>query len=274
MQNLLFIFTFIFNPFHLQPQALKTGGKKPGKTKKTSGKLTKKEKKNVYGGTHWRIQTPSKGPIHVWVPKNYNRKRAGTVFYIHGYHTTADKTWDNDKLGLQFRKSRQNAIFIVPEAPGSRNEAVVWESLRALKRTILKSNIRLPNGPTIVIGHSGAFRTISRWSANKLLAQIILLDAMYGAHKVWDDFIGTGKKARHHKLVILGKDTADKGRAFAKKFPFAVIRKNMPARYEKFTKRQKRAKLLLIRSQYSHMSIVTSQSVIPVLLRLTPLKLL
>ena len=39
-----------------------------------------------------------------------------------------------------------------------------------------------------------------------------------------------------------------------------------------FKKREKSAKLLYVKSQYGHMQIVTSGKVIPMLLRLTPLK--
>ena len=48
----------------------------------------------------------------------------------------------------------------------------------------------------------------------------------------------------------------------------------MPDGVGGFTKRERGAKLLYIRSQYEHMQIVTSRKVIPLLLRLTPLKAL
>ena len=49
----------------------------------------------------------------------------------------------------------------------------------------------------------------------------------------------------------------------------------MPDSVSGFTApRERTAKLLYIRSQYEHMSIVTSGKVIPVLLHLTPLKAL
>ena len=46
----------------------------------------------------------------------------------------------------------------------------------------------------------------------------------------------------------------------------------MPASSGEFKKREKSAKLLYVRSQYGHMQIVTGGKVIPILLRLTPLK--
>lgn len=250
--------------------------KKP--TKKvppTVQKIKKVEKRNVYGGRHWRLEVPGKGPVHVWIPKGYNRKRgAGMVIYVHGYHTTADKTWENHKLGLQFKNSKQNAMFVVPEAPQNMNEGVVWDSLTSLKKTIQKANIRLPSGPTIAIGHSGAFRTIASWVDNRFLSRIILLDAMYGGQKAWEDFITSGKKTSSHKLIILGKDTADKGKSFAKKFPRARILKKMPKSFYGFPEsiRKGKFKVLFVKTEISHSAIVTSMSVIPVLLRLTPLK--
>jgi len=48
----------------------------------------------------------------------------------------------------------------------------------------------------------------------------------------------------------------------------------MPDSAAGFSKKEKGAKLLYIRSQYEHMAIVTSGKVIPALLHLTPLKAL
>ena len=48
----------------------------------------------------------------------------------------------------------------------------------------------------------------------------------------------------------------------------------MPPALADFTRRERGAKLLYIRSQFEHMAIVTSGRVIPVLLRVTPLKAL
>jgi hypothetical protein len=121
------------------------------------------------------------------------------------------------------------------------------------------------------MGHSGAFRTVMKWVDHKLVAQVILLDALYGGESAFDDFIGTGKRAKHHKLIVIGDDTASEGKAFAKKYPFAVVRDSVPEKVDDFTKKEKRAKLLYVKSQYGHMEMVTNGKVIPLLLRLTPL---
>jgi len=236
----------------------------------STGRLDKTED-TVAGGIHWRVRTDA-GAIHVWVPPGYDRATAGTVVYVHGYYTDADGAWKGHDLARQFKASGQNAIFIVPDAPSGNGEAVKWPALTDLRRAITRANIKLPDGPTVVVGHSGAFRTVMQWVDHKAVAQVILLDALYGGQRAFDEFIGTGKRAQHHKLIVVGADTAQGSSAFAKKYPFAVVRDRMPASSGEFSKREKSAKLLYVRSQYGHMQIVTSGKVLPVLLRLTPLR--
>ena len=231
----------------------------------------KGKRKRLEGGWHWRVKT-SRGPIHVWIPRGYDRDSAGMVVYVHGYHTDVDGAWKRHKLARQFRRSRQNAMFVAPEAPAHRGQRVHWDAIGDLKKTLWRAGFRLPDGPPIAVGHSAAFRTIRHWVDNRLLAQVILLDTFYGGGKQFSEFIDSGKRAKHHKMVVIGADRAREARRFAKQFRYAVIRDNMPTRYSQFTRREKRAKLLYIRSQYGHTSIVTSGKVIPLLLRLTPLK--
>jgi hypothetical protein len=234
------------------------------------GRLEKTEDV-VAGGRHFRIKTRA-GSVHVWVPPNYDRATAGTVIYVHGYWTDADGAWREHSLARQFRASRQNALFIVPDAPSSNEDSVKWPALKDLRKAIGRANIIMPDGPVIVMGHSGAFRTVMQWVDHKLVQQIILLDAMYAGQSAFDEFIGHGKRADNHKLIVVGADTAQGSEAFTRKYKFAVAREKMPLSYDGFTKRETRAKLLYIHSQFQHMSLVTSGKVIPVLLRLTPLK--
>ena len=233
------------------------------------GRLDKTED-TVEGGKHWRIETDA-GAVHVWVPPAYDRSTAGTVVYVHGYRTDADGAWRDHALARQFRASRQNAMFVVPDAPAGNDDEVHWEALTDLRHAVTRANIRLPDGPTIVIGHSGAFRTVMKWVDHKVVAEVILLDALYGGQRAFDGFIASGKRAEHHKLIVVGADTADSSQAFAKKYPFAVVRDAFPPSSDAFTRREKRAKLLYIKSQFGHGQIVTGGKVIPTLLRLTPL---
>ena len=95
---------------------------------------------------------------------------------------------------------------------------------------------------------------------------------MYTGQHAFDAYIASGKNADEHKLIVVGADTATSSAGFAGKYKFAVVREKMPGAYDGFSKRERRAKLLYIRSQYGHNAIVTSGKVIPVLLRLTKLK--
>ena len=230
-----------------------------------------KSEASLEGGTHWRIET-ARGPVHVWVPAGYDRATAGTIVYVHGYWTDADRAWKRHRLARQFRDSRQNALVIVPEAPGGPDQGVVWPSLVDLRREVARANIRLPDGPTIAVGHSGAYRTLSGWVDNKLLAQVVLLDALYGRQQSFEEFIATGKRAKHHKLLLIGSDTAASSKAFARRFPYAVVRDRLPDGYEQLTARERRARLLYIRSQYRHAELADGGVALPVILRLTPLR--
>jgi hypothetical protein len=235
-------------------------------------KLEKKED-TVLGGKHWRIKT-AQGAVHVWIPSGYDRETAGTVVYVHGYYTDADGAWRDHELAKQFKASHQNAMFVVPDAPAGNDDNVQWPALTDLRRAVSRANLHLPDGPMIVMGHSGAFRTVMQWVDHKLVDQIILLDAMYAGEQQFDEFIATGKRAKEHKLIVVAASTAEESASFAKKYKFAVAREEMPETAGGFTKSQRGARLLYIRSQYEHMGIVTSGKVIPVLLRVTPLKAL
>ncbi len=230
-----------------------------------------KTEDRVEGGKHWRIKTAT-GAVHVWVPDGYDRSTAGTVVYVHGYWTNVDNAWKEYQLAKQFRMSRQNALFIVPEAPASNEDNVKWPALTDLRKAIARANIKMPDGPIVVMGHSGAYRTVMQWVDHRLVDQIILLDAMYAGEKAFDDFIKSGKRADEHKMIVVGASVARASAGFAQQYKFAVAREKFPTTLGGFTKAERRAKLLYIRSQYDHMGIVTSKKVIPLLLRVTRLK--
>ena len=223
------------------------------------------------GGKHWRIKT-AQGAVHVWVPAGYDRATAGTVVYVHGYWTDADGAWTKYELAQQFKMSRQNALFIVPDAPSSNDMGVQWPALTDLRRAVQRANIKMPDGPIVVMGHSGAFRTVMQWVDHRLVDEIILLDAMYAGEHAFDEFIKSGKRADEHKLIVVGASVAQNSAAFARKYSFALARENVPDAMGGFTKAERRAKLLYIRSQYDHYAIVTSKKVIPLLLKVTRLK--
>jgi len=223
------------------------------------------------GGKHFRIKT-AQGAVHVWAPPGYDRDTAGTVIYVHGYWTDADGAWREHHLAKQFRMSRQNALFIVPDAPSSNDDNVKWPALTDLRRAIARANIRMPDGPIVVMGHSGAYRTVMQWVDHRLVDEIILLDAMYAGEHQFDEFIKSGKHADEHKMIVVGAAVAQESASFTKAYKFGVARERFPDTLGGFTKRERRAKLLYVHSQYDHMGIVTNRKVIPLLLRVTRLR--
>lgn len=227
-------------------------------------------RKRAAGGDYWRLKT-KKGPVYVWVPPRYHRPSAGMVVYVHGYWTTADRAWREHRLPEQFRKSRQNALFVVPAAPRDKADTVKFETLGGLRATIRRKGIRLPDGHICVIGHSGAYRTVREWVDHALISQVTLLDGFYGSDEKWEEFIVTGKKARHHKLVLVGVETSARGEAFVRKHK-GVRRRGLPTRYEDFTRAQLRARLMHIRAKAGHSELVVGGDILPLMLRLTPLR--
>ncbi len=253
--------------------AAATASAKTTKVKKEESSKLEKTEESLLGGTHWRIKTKA-GAVHVWIPGGYDRETAGTVVYIHGYHTDADGAWKDHGLAKQFKASKQNAMFIVPDAPSGNDEDVHWPALTDLRKAVAKGNIRIPDGPTVVMGHSGAFRTVMKWVDHRAVAKIILLDALYAGQKAFDEFISSGKNADDHRLIMVGSDTAESSKGFVSRYKFAVTREKLPASASDFSKKERGAKLLYVRSQYDHMSMVTNGKVIPLLLKVTPLKAL
>ena len=250
--------------------------KRAGRSKKA--KRAKKNKRVVrrryLGGTHWRINA-KEGVVHVWRPRGFRRKRGGIVVYVHGYRNSADKTWANRAMAEQFRKSRQNALFIVVDAPSSPRDKVKFPALTKLFAVVQRyTRLRLPRGHIVAIGHSAAYRTIVNWLDYRYLDHVILVDALYAKGPQFYGWMETHKYKDWHKLIVISYDTLSQTKRFLSKFKHVVKRKRFPERYSQFTKSQKRGRILFIRSQYGHRQLITSKRVIPLLLRLTRLALL
>jgi hypothetical protein len=230
-----------------------------------------KRLKDAAGGKHWRITVPGKGPVHVWIPAGYQRRRAGLVVYVHGYWTDPDGAWRDHDLAKQFRKSKQQAMFIVPASPKGPKDAVSWPELGTLKQAIRSAGMRLPTGPVVAFAHSGAYRTVEKWVDNASLSQMILIDGFYGNEQPWDAFISSGPNVGRHKLVLIGKETHARAHRFTRARKGRRLER-LPTRYEDFSRRDRRARLLYMKSQYSHMALIKGGEALPLLLRLTPLR--
>lgn len=218
----------------------------------------------------YKRYTTSAGPIHVWKPATYDHKTAGTVIYAHGYYVDADKAWKNHKLSKQFEDSKKNAVFLVPEVPSDFEEHIPWDSFDKLLLYAKTAGVKFPKGPMVVMGHSGAYRTIVKWLPSKKINEIYLLDAVYLHH---EEFRKWALKRKSNRLIALSEITYKNSLLLIKDVKDAVLRGDMPDHGE-FTEKEKKAPILVIKSQYDHHAIIETMKVIPSILQLSHLKTL
>ena len=229
-------------------------------------------------GWHWRLETPH-GPVHLWIPERYDSLTAGFVIYVHGFYTTVDEAWRAHALAWQFSQSRKNALFIACEAPQGGDEQPFWDSMAALADTATRffaqTGYSVPQVPHVVVmGHSGAYRTILLW-LEEPIAHIILVDALYGNEKDFATWIDGAEETPDgdftRQLTIVAWDTLRWSEPFVDLFGDVMMVPRIPEKPDAFTEEQRRARLLYIPSQYGHMEVVTEGRTLPFLLQQTRL---
>jgi uncharacterized MAPEG superfamily protein len=218
----------------------------------------------VSDGKHWRIAT-AHGPIHVWVPRGYNPKRAELVLYVHGFYTNVDEAWDEHHLPYQFAASAIDAMFVACEAPAGLEEAVSWPELEPLLAAV-EAGIGQPRPKRriVALGHSGAYRTLLGWLADTNLDTVILLDAAYGEIESYKNWVNASTK---HRLIDVGDDTKQWTEELHKELPATVTLDEFPPVEDEIPKEAARAKILYIRSTMGHFPLVTGGIAIPMVLR-------
>lgn len=215
---------------------------------------------------HTRIATPA-GAIHVLRPAGYRRTTAGTVLYVHGFNTTVDRTWKKNRLEHQLAASGVNALFVAVAAPRSLEDRVRFPDLGALLGLVARrARLRLPPGPVVALGHSGGYWTIAHWLDDRRLRQVILLDGVYGFLAEYRAWI-TGAPAR--RLALLARGTRTLSRRLVRDLPGVLRRPEIP---ERFSPRERAARILYVDSQYGHSDLVRNGKVIPAVLQLTGLR--
>lgn len=225
----------------------------------------------VAGGDHWRLETP-RGAVHVWRPAGYRPTKAGTVVYVHGYETTADLTWEVNHLPEQFAASRRNAVFVVPEAPSSGSDPVRWMELKELLDTAARgAGIAFPRRPVVAVGHSGAYRTLIEWLESPRLEQVVLLDALYGPKSVRPFRKWIRPAGGRRRLIVVDAETEYGTKQLLRGFPHAVQLGEIPASKDALSPRERRARLLALRSSSGHNELVSEGRVIAPTLALTSL---
>jgi broad specificity phosphatase PhoE len=219
-------------------------------------------------GRHWRFGTRDQGPVHVWRPRAYQASSAALILYVHGFYTDVDAAMLEHNLASQFRDSGRNALFIVPEARSARGDAVLWPRLGDLLDEVRRRvRVPWPKGPVVVVGHSGAYRTIASWLSHAPLAQVVLIDGLYGNDDDFKQWLAAPAAPSPRQLVLVGFDTQSKVEAFLLRHPFGVRLDTIPYLYDELPPAARRAPLLSLQSErFDHMALVTSGRLVPWLL--------
>ena len=211
--------------------------------------------------THWRLAT-DRGPIHVWIPDNYDRDTALTVMFVHGYGISIDEAWTDYHLPEQFAHSGLNAMFIACAAPAGLNRPVMWASLSLLLKTVANGiDQPLPKGELVAVGHSGAYRTLVLWLQNQALRTLVLLDAAYGEQ---DQFMAWARDDKRHRLINVASDTIQESNWIHAFLPGTKRVVGLPSDWTDDTRS---ARVLYVRTDVGHMPMITAGVALPLALR-------
>ena len=211
----------------------------------------------AHAGRHWRLETEH-GPVHIWVPENYDPATAATVVFVHGYHIDVDEAWTDYRLDQQFALSGANAMFIAPLSPREKRSPITWPSLAALLRTVKSSvDVPMPAKRLVAVGHSGAYRTLALWLANTQLDTVVLLDAVYGEYS----FMPWVRDSQSRRLVNIVFETDRFSDYMHRSLPSTVRVVGLPP--EGFPE----ARILYAKTTVGHYPLVTDGIALPLALR-------
>jgi hypothetical protein len=216
----------------------------------------------VAAGQHWRLET-TRGIVHVWIPPDYDPITAAAIVFVHGYNTDVDTMWDGAQLPQQFARSGVNAMFIACEAPYSKLAPMVWPSLDGLFRAVATGTGKtIPYGRRVVMGHSGAYRTIVLWLATRTLQTVVLLDAAYGE---LDRFAEWVRASRGHRFINIAYETQGYSDFMHHAMPGTFRVDGLPD--TDFDADARAARVLYVRTDIGHWPLVTGGVAIPEVLR-------
>jgi hypothetical protein len=218
----------------------------------------------VAAGKEWRWDS-AHGPVHVWIPKGYDAKRAETIVYVHGYYIHVDDAWDQYELPQKFAASGIDAMFIACEAPAGLNEAVAWTQLAPLLADV-EAHIgqSWPRRRIVAIGHSAAFRTLLGWLAEPSLDTVVLLDAAYGEIQQYINWIQGDDKRR---LIDVGDDTREWTDKLHAELKDSYVLDAFPSVEDGMPRAAARARIVYIKSNLGHFPLVTNKTAVPLILR-------
>jgi len=209
-----------------------------------SGCLPSADSAPLEGGRHQRFITPN-GPVHAWCPDGAQPELL--VVYVHGYFDTVDDAFARHGLVEQFRASGVNALFVLIDGPTKKAEPVRWTTFSPLRLELARSlNVPIPSR-VVAMGHSGGNRTLRDWTKERVVTDLVLLDAFYGDPTPWSTFLSSVPEGR---VQLVGALTFKKAEAWRRSLPL---------------KKQQRVEQLVAGTD--HMGVVTDGVWIPKLLR-------
>jgi hypothetical protein len=210
-------------------------------------------------GTHWRLET-ARGAIHVWMPDGYDPHTARTVVFVHGYKTNVDSAWTEFKLREQFASSGLNAMFVACSAPAGNESPVMWPSLPQLLATV-SSGINLPLPSDVVaVGHSGAYRTLVHWLADRELGTLVLLDAAYAEE---GQFVAWTRADARHRMINIADNTIHESDWLHRLLPGTKLVDGLPAEW---SEEARSARVIYVRTDVGHMPMITDGVAMPLAL--------
>jgi hypothetical protein len=163
-------------------------------------------------------------------------------------------------------------MFIVPEAPAGARPPVNYPNLSELLRVVEeKTGVARGMALTVVVGHSGAFRTFQTWLDEPLIDQLVLIDAMYANEEQIEAWY---RASTRHRVITVGEDTLQWNEQFLHDIPDTLVLDRVPPTWGTWPAETKLARAVYVRAQYSHMPLVMDGIVLPAVLRLLPVPLL
>ncbi|MCA9669751.1 MAG: hypothetical protein KC503_29355 [Myxococcales bacterium] len=188
------------------------------------------------------------------------REGAAVFVFVHGHRTSADEVMRRSALARSFLQSRVNALLVVPDSPRDRSEPLRWPQLADLLSVAARGAgvDSPPDGPIIVVAHSGGYRTVARWTRHRRLRQIILLDGLYGAVGTFDHWL---RASRAHRLVAFGAGTHARALRWARSVRGAAIMARPPRGPRELDWNTRHAPLLVLHARTTHAALGRARAV-------------
>jgi hypothetical protein len=143
---------------------------------------------------------------------------------------------------------------------------MVWPSLDGLLAAVSAGTGKhMPHGRLVAMGHSGAYRTIVLWLANRALSTVVLLDGAYGE---LDRFAEWVRASRNHRFINIAYETQAYSDFMHHAMPGTVRVDGLPD--TDFDDSARDARVLYVRTDIGHWPLVTGGVAIPTALRALP----